>query len=382
MATTKLYLDLRGKAKDRKGSVVILLYHNASTVSIPTGIRVYPENWNKSKQRVIDITGAEAINVSLQKQKTQVDERLAFLSLASGFDRMTASDIKNELTGNRKRNDKHLLSDLFDEYINTGNLKQGTKDIYLLAKKKVIAFSGERFYAENINLAWLRAFDLELAKTQSVNGKSIYLRALRAVLNYALHNDIEICYPFKNFQIKSEPTRKRCLPVETLRELLNRELDGWDSVARDYFFLMFYLIGINFKDLLLAKRTQVNDGRLEYLREKTGRKYSIKIEPEAESLLRKYYGADAYLLEAMDHCVHYKSFARRINESLNDIAGITSYFARHSWATCAYEIGIPMDTISQALGHSFGNRTTLIYVKPDQSKVDIANRKVIDYLIG
>jgi hypothetical protein len=39
-----------------------------------------------------------------------------------------------------------------------------------------------------------------------------------------------------------------------------------------------------------------------------------------------------------------------------------------------------MDTISQALGHSFGHRTTLIYVKPDQSKVDAANRKVIDFL--
>ena len=45
----------------------------------------------------------------------------------------------------------------------------------------------------------------------------------------------------------------------------------------------------------------------------------------------------------------------------------------------AYEVGVPIDIISQALGHSMGNRTTLIYVKPDQAKVDEANRKVIDY---
>lgn len=64
------------------------------------------------------------------------------------------------------------------------------------------------------------------------------------------------------------------------------------------------------------------------------------------------------------------------------IPNLTTYFARHTWATLAYEIGIPLDTISQALGHSFGNRTTLIYVKNDQAKVDAANRKVIDYLFS
>jgi integrase len=109
----------------------------------------------------------------------------------------------------------------------------------------------------------------------------------------------------------------------------------------------------------------------------------------------------------MDHCKHYRSFALEINDALKTIGDtivdteyvpdnlfatqkktiepvipeITTYHARHSWATYAYEIGYPMDVISQALGHSFGNKTTLIYVKPDQSKVDAANRAVIDYLL-
>lgn len=74
-----------------------------------------------------------------------------------------------------------------------------------------------------------------------------------------------------------------------------------------------------------------------------------------------------------------------VNEDKNDIRtvtplipGITTYYARHTWATLAYEAGVPVDVISQALGHSMGNKTTLIYIKPDQDKVDKANRLVID----
>ena len=171
---------------------------------------------------------------------------------------------------------------------------------------------------------------------------------------------------------------------------------------------MFYLIGINTKDLLLVRKESVVNGRLEYIRSKTHKKYSIKIEPEAEELLKRYQGRD-YLLEAMDHCVHYKSFAHEMNDALKAIGdireemvpdpddlfapphrekilypiipGISTYYARHCWATFAYEAGVSLDVISQALGHSSGNRTTLIYVKFDQDKVDEANRTVIDYLI-
>jgi integrase len=173
---------------------------------------------------------------------------------------------------------------------------------------------------------------------------------------------------------------------------------------------MFYLIGINTKDLLLAKKNQVIDGRLEYVREKTGKKYSVKIEPEAERLIQTYFGKGDYLLDAMDHCQLYRSFQHQINDAIKLIGdeikdtepedgnlfakekevvriepvipGISTYFARHCWATFAYEIGISTDVISQALGHSFGHRTTFIYIKPDQGKVDTANRKVIDYLLG
>ena len=238
---------------------------------------------------------------------------------------------------------------------------------------------------ENINLKWLHQFEMFLAKTQGVNGRAIYLRSLRAVCNYALHTNVISSYPFQNFSVRQEPTRKRSVSVELFRKFIDYPTSGRNAMFRDYFLLMFYLIGVNSKDLLLARKDSIVNDRFEYVREKTHKKYSVRIEPEAWNLIEKYHGKN-YLLEAMDHCKHYKSFAHEMNDHLKMIGeetvemipdtedlfgtphlqktikpvipGISTYYARHCWATFAYEAGIPLDTISQALGHSAGNRTT------------------------
>ena len=62
---------------------------------------------------------------------------------------------------------------------------------------------------------------------------------------------------------------------------------------------------------------------------------------------------------------------------------MSSYYNRHSWATFASEIGIPLEIIGRALGHSVWEKSiTATYVKFDNKKIDEANRKVIDYLNG
>ena len=60
---------------------------------------------------------------------------------------------------------------------------------------------------------------------------------------------------------------------------------------------------------------------------------------------------------------------------------LTSYWARHSWATIASELDIANETIAEALGHEYGNRITNIYIRKNQKKVDIANRKVLDWVL-
>lgn len=405
MATTKFYLDLRGKAKDRKGSILISLYHNNTTTTIATGIRVLPEEWNGT--RVVNTANAESLNATLLARMTAVNKSLAYLAFTDGFDRMTASQLKKLLTQDKTPVKEYTVEELFREYMST-DIKPGTVKIYNSALKKIISFSGSGTKITDIDLKWLRRFDSFLSRTQGANGRSIYMRCLRAVCNYARHTGVIQTYPFDNFQIRHEHTRKRCVCVKELRELISYKVSPLQETYRDYFLLMFYLIGVNAKDLLLAKHESVVNGRLEYIRAKTGKRYSIKIEPEAQAIIDRHKGKD-WLLDALDHCQHYQSFLHMLNDSLKEIGeatfetvpdpydlfgeqsvikkikplipGLSTYYARHSWATIAYEIGIPIDVISQALGHSDGNRTTLIYVKYNQEKVDDANRKVIDYVL-
>jgi len=406
MATTKFYLDLRGRAKDGRGTILITIFHNHSTATISTGIRVPKASWNGTS--IIRYPGSDALNSKISQQKSTIDKAIAVLSLDDKFYRMTAAEIKKEIAdGKPKKIQGHLLSDLFQEYIESGNLKEGTKSIYRTTLGKIEAFS-PGMKIESMNLKWLRSFDQYLAKTQGANGRSIFLRSLRAICNYARHNEIYFSYPFENFQIKQEPTRKRSIAIDELRRFMNFPTTPANQKYRDYFFLSLYLIGINSKDLLLAKKSQVINGRLEYIREKTNKKYSVKIEPEAQALLDKYAGSGTYLLEAMDHCKFYRSFAHEWNDALKTIGetvevpaatddlfaepmiekkiipiipNISTYYARHTWATMAAELDISSDIIAQALGHSGANRTTMIYIKPNQQKVDEANRKIIDYLL-
>ena len=408
MATTKFYLDLRGNAKDGRGSVLISIFHNKTTATVPTGVRLLPTEWDGD--RVIKRPDSSILNAKLSKKRFEIDNAIAAVSLAESYDRMTATEIKHLVCGDKEVVDRHLVSTLFDEYLKQ-DISQGTKNIYLITKGKVLAFGGQKMRIESVTVKWLYDFDRYLAKTQkSANGRSIYLRSLRAICKYAQKTGIIPVCSFDNFQIKSEPTKKRNIEVERFRKFMTYPTSPQNELYRDYFMLLFYLIGINTVDLLLAKKDNVINGRLEYDRQKTHKHYSIKIEPEAEAIIRKHAGKGEYLLDAMDHCQHYRSFAHQMNDAIKTIGeeveeevpdmanlfgepaivkkivpiipGISTYYARHTWATFAAELDISSDVIAQALGHSNGNRTTMIYIKSNQAKVDAANRAVIDFLLG
>lgn len=406
MTTTKFLLDLRGKAKDGKGSILIRIWNSFSSTTISTGVRVSPDNWDGKE--VINHPNSSALNASINEEKAKIDRAIAALSFQDNYSLMTASEIKNAITAEKPIKPLgHSIFNLFKEYMETGDLQEGSKHLYRSAMKKIVSFSGPNTMIENMDFKWLRSFDTFLSKTQTMNGKAIYLRHLRAVMNYAIRSGITCPYPFAQYKIKQAPTNKRSVSVEKLREFYNYPCRQSQRRYRDYFFLMFYLIGINAKDLLMAKPDAIRNGRFEYQRSKTHKAYSIKVEPEANELINRYHGKN-YLLEVMDHCTDYRNFLHKMNDTLGMIGpetkeevftddlfsepqniiktepiipGITSYWARHTWATMAYELDLPIDVVSQALGHSMGNRTTLIYIKQDIRKVDKANRAVIDYFL-
>ena len=92
------------------------------------------------------------------------------------------------------------------------------------------------------------------------------------------------------------------------------------------------------------------------------------------------------LLNFADGLKNYRMYYNRLSIALRDIGdslklpGLSSYWARHTWATIAASLDIPRDTIAHALGHG-GNTVTDIYIDFDQAKVDQANRRVLDWVL-
>lgn len=222
------------------------------------------------------------------------------------------------------------------------------------------------------------------------------MRNLRAVFNFAINEEITANYPFRKFKIKTVRTAKRSLEVKELRELFTMEVEEWQRQYRDFFMLSFLLIGTNAKDILDLPANAIVRGRIEFNRAKTKKLYSIRVEPEARAIIERYRGK-AHLISALDTRTGHKQYVRQCNHALKLIGtqsrkggksvgeplfpNITTYYARHSWATIAAELDIPKETIAAALGHDMGNSTTAIYINFNQRKVDEANRRVIDFVL-
>ncbi len=256
---------------------------------------------------------------------------------------------------------------------------------------------------DDVDKRWVRAYiKNEEKKGRKPNGIATDIQILKAVYRVAMDNELTEKFPLHGVTVKKEQTKKRCLGVEQLRAFRDFPLHGKKAMYRDCFMLGFYLIGINISDLLFLPKSALKNGRITYKRNKTGRLYDIKVEPEAMEIINRHKSkkGDRLLsfLEEGDATIT-NTFANNLTRNMRTIGPserhgrhtvvcpiedeITSYWNRHTWATIAAEIDIPMEIIGRSLGHSIWDRqVTSIYIKFDTKKIDEANRAVIDYVNG
>lgn len=396
MATVKFYLDKRRQKKDGTYPIKLNVFHNKQ-IMIATQLSASEKEWNGNeysvraqnyKPRNIVARGiinkAETVIFTLEQQE----------KLKSTTDKALKKLIEDAISS-KVENQKTFLYYL-DEFVSK-KTNQGTKSIYTTTRNKIEEYDSHCTF-ESMDKSWLENFEAWMAKTMKVNAYAIHLRNIRSVFNYAIDEEYTTLYPFRRFSIKKEETRKRSLTAEQLRLLRDYPCEEYQIRYRDMFMLMFYLIGVNAADLFNAKHSALVNGRFEYKRAKTGKLYSIKVEPEAQAIIEKYKGKD-YLLNIMDEYGNYKDFLHRMGIGLKQIGeterkglggkksrnplfpDLSSYWARHTWATVAAELDVPKEVIAHALWHSWANSTTTdIYIRFDMKKVDEANRKVIDFV--
>lgn len=229
------------------------------------------------------------------------------------------------------------------------------------------------------------------------NTISLYMRMLRSICNQAIEQNLASLNTrelFENVFIGNEPTAKRAISPSIISRLLEADLGKNSKLdfARDLFLLSFYLRGIPFVDLVHLRKTDLKEKTLVYFRQKTGQQLTVIIESCAKAIFRKYAPlcADSiYLLPVINASgeeghKQYRSALRVYNKRLNRISEIlklktplTSYVARHSWATTALQKGVPVSVISAGMGHA-SEKVTYIYLASfDDKTLSNANKKVI-----
>lgn len=412
MATTKILLENRRAKIAQPRIVKIRIYHNLKTALISLEIKLLPSQWSDTLQMVINHPEEKFLSEAIRNAKSNVDSLISSLDKRKKLDSMSVVEVKNyvesimyperqEIKEQKSviRKNKNNFASRFLSFAESK--KPSTKSIYMHTYKRLVEFVGNeeslhRLKFEDLSRQWLTKFDLFLSETsKSKNSRNIHFRNIRAVFNEALDDEITSFYPFRRFKIRPVATAKRNLKIEDLRTLFNCQCDVREQKYLDIFKLMFMLIGINCIDLCNLK--EINDGRIEFYRAKTNRLYSIKVEPEAMEIIERYRGKN-YLLDILDRWKSHKDFMLKMNKALKMMGPykrvgrggkkvrqplfpkISTYWARHSWATIAASLDISRDVIAHGLGHG-NNTVTDIYIDFDQSKVDDANRKVIDWVL-
>ena len=272
--------------------------------------------------------------------------------------------------------------------------KIGTYTNYKTAYNSFIGFSeGKDLSFDDINTTTIGKFETHL-KSHGVtrNTSSCYMRILRAVYNRAVDElHISQQYPFKNVYTGICKTNKRALEKDLLRRMKNANLSDNPSLefARDMFLFSFYTRGMSFIDMAFLCRNNIKNGYLTYTRQKTGQQLRIKWEKCMETIVNRYQSGCQYLLPIItkdkNKRQQYKNKQHYVNIKLKELSKridtpipISMYMARHSWASIAKCMNVPIDVISEGMGHD-SEQTTKIYLKSlDTSTIDKANNLVIN----
>ena len=274
----------------------------------------------------------------------------------------------------------------------------GTAHAYMSSLKSLVQFTGsQRIPFRLFRSGMLNSYEnWLLGQGCCENMAHFYLRNLRALYNKAVAEKVirPRENPFAGMSLESMPTRKRALPKRWVKRIKNLKLDEGTSLAmaRDMFLFSFYTCGMGFADMILLKHEQLQREMIHYERVKTGRPVSVFANGDLLKIIEKYRTDSCYiwpvLSDGASEEAHYKcyrsalcSFNRHLKiiaEKANIPESLSSYMARHSWATAARNQLMPTAVISSCLGDA-NEKTTQIYLDSfNEGLVKRINNKVIN----
>ena len=224
----------------------------------------------------------------------------------------------------------------------------------------------------DIDLAWLKKYEQWMkSNNYAVNTIGTRLRHLRAVFNHAIEAKQTTAYPFGTYKVSQvrQQTAKRPIPKQDIQRVISyKGRSDMECLAIELFTFSYLTAGINFIDMAMLERSNIMDGQLVYYRKKTKKQIIIPLQGKAVEIIRKYNNERSpYLFPILSplHKTEVQKVNRlhkvlaKVNKHLKDIGDklklpipLTTYIARHSYATVLKRAGVSTTIISESLGHS------------------------------
>ena len=386
ITSVKLMLNKSRILNNGSYPLVFQVIHNRRKKLLYTGYRMKEEVFDESEGKIMNgvgstFTATEVVkmNRELRKMRNQIDIRIRQLERTR--EEFTVEDILTQNAFGTGKSQFYLL-----RYINAQiERKQELKKVGMAAAYKSTRSSLAKFIGcpdvrmSEVDLAFVRRYeDFLYSNGASGNTVSYYLRNLRSLYNQAVTDGYHPRgeYPFAKAQTRPAKTVKRALSRTDMQNLadLNLENEPELEFTRDLYLFSFYAQGMAFVDIVLLRKSDICNGVLTYSRHKSKQLIRIVVTPQMQGVIDKYNTENEYLFpiisgEYASGYQKYRLALGRINRHLKKIAVVadikvplTTYTARHTWATLARDYGAPISVISAGLGHT-SEEMTRVYLK-------------------
>ena len=390
-------LDTRRTKSDGKCPVKIRVTHRRTRWYYPTGKDLTPEEWSAlstTKARAL-VSIRKDIESSYQIVRSAVEE----LTTAGAF---TFDALNNRLKGATSDTVNTAFRAKISAFNQQGQV--GTATVYDTILKGIERFAGAHISFDAVTVSWLvryAAFLQSEGKKQTTI--AIHLRHLRAILNEARRPGIvkEAQYPFGRgrFEIQEGEGRKMALSLDQIGEIARYD-DGSDATAkyRDYWLFLYLCNGINVADFVRLRYRDIVNGEICFVRQKTARttrtrkEIRVVVTDRMLAIIDRWGNPpapDRFIFpvldgseDAMRQKLKTQYFTRAVNKRMATIGealgigNISTYTARHSFATVLKRAGANIAYISESLGHN-DLKTTENYLASFEREERVKNAELL-----
>ena len=283
----------------------------------------------------------------------------------------------------------------------------GTAEIFQYTQKSLSNFRKEKDFAfTDITPGFLGKYEEYcLARGNALTTRSVYMRTFQRLVNMAktekfIKKDFD---PFNEYgfaKFRKPKTRKRAIPKDDVMRIRDFQAEEHSVLfhAKNYFLFSYYTRGTNFTDMARLKWSDISYNRVNYVRAKSKKPFSIGLLEPANEILafykeHYYAGLDSFVfpilnpefLSPISIKNRVKKVLHQVNSSLKKISEevgieekkLTTYVARHTYATVMKKSGHSTSVISEALGHD-SEHTTQIYLDSFENDVlDEASKAIL-----